>query len=306
MIKLTQPSLSEQLYTKPTHFLLELIQNADDNTYRGFDVNEDGDNFGPSMKLIQAEDYLEVHCNEVGFKKANVEAICRIARSTKAAADKSKGFIGEKGIGFKSVFKVADVVWISSNDYTFKFDKRGTLGMITPIWDPSPPMTIEPGWTQFCLQFSSQENRSQLQEEHQKLDARILMFVRQLKCISVEHNKKFAVGRLEGDSAILSQADSEQCGGQAIELTKEITGEKGITESTTYLVQNILCINLPKEDKRPHIEQSIVTLAFPIDQQKRPIITSQQVYAFLPIRDYGFPVCAIEFNLLRSFRSIED
>ena len=63
--------LSTQLYTKSTHFILELIQNADDNTYApGID---------PLLKLVYRDDgYLWVGCNEVGFTQANVDAICDI------------------------------------------------------------------------------------------------------------------------------------------------------------------------------------------------------------------------------------
>ncbi len=44
----------------------------------------------------------------------------------------SEGFIGEKGIGFKSVFKVANVVHVASGHYQFKLDRREPLGMILP------------------------------------------------------------------------------------------------------------------------------------------------------------------------------
>lgn len=99
--------LSEELYSKPTHFLLELIQNADDNKYAP-DVT-------PKLSIVYRKDgYLWVGCNELGFTAANVEAICRIAASTKKVEGSQKGYIGEKGIGFKSVFKVADSVWIKS------------------------------------------------------------------------------------------------------------------------------------------------------------------------------------------------
>ena len=75
--------------------------------------------------------YLRVDCNEVRFDKANVEALCRIGASTKKEKERTKGYIGEKGIGFKSIFKVADTVHISSMGYEFKFDRRGMLAAQT-------------------------------------------------------------------------------------------------------------------------------------------------------------------------------
>jgi uncharacterized UBP type Zn finger protein len=77
--------LSSDLYNKKTHFLLEFIQNADDNTY-GSDVT-------PALHL-HVEDRLVVFaCNELGFSADNVRAICDIGASTKTR-EKTRGFIG--------------------------------------------------------------------------------------------------------------------------------------------------------------------------------------------------------------------
>ena len=43
--------------------------------------------------------------NEDGFKYENVESICTVGESTKKKY-KQMGYIGEKGLGFKSVFQV--------------------------------------------------------------------------------------------------------------------------------------------------------------------------------------------------------
>lgn len=44
------------------------------------------------------------------------------------------GYIGQKGIGYKSVFAVSDEPEIHSNGFHIRFDRRQLLGMITPIW----------------------------------------------------------------------------------------------------------------------------------------------------------------------------
>ena len=106
-----------------------MIQNADDNKY--------GTAVTPKLSILYRQDgYLWVGINELGFTEANVRAICRIAASTKKVENNRKGYIGEKGIGFKSVFKVADVVWVKSGALSFKFDKSKPLGMIGTLCDP--------------------------------------------------------------------------------------------------------------------------------------------------------------------------
>jgi len=89
-------SIAADLYKDSSHFLLELIQNADDNTYPQGETPQVTFYWDRSGLLFFA-------CNEVGFSKADLSALCSANRSTKKL---QAGKIGEKGIGFKSVFKV--------------------------------------------------------------------------------------------------------------------------------------------------------------------------------------------------------
>jgi len=119
-------TLSEDLYSKETHFILELIQNADDNEYLP--------GVEPEISFHLSSTCLLVQNNEVGFTEANVAALCKVGQSTKT---KRAGFIGEKGIGFKSVFKVTDHPEIHSNGFHFRFDHadpRRALGYVVPHW----------------------------------------------------------------------------------------------------------------------------------------------------------------------------
>ena len=59
--------------------------------------------------------------------------MCDVGRSTKG---KHKfGYIGQKGIGFKSVFRVTDRPEIHSNGFHICFDvDSGPMGFILPHW----------------------------------------------------------------------------------------------------------------------------------------------------------------------------
>jgi hypothetical protein len=176
--KLTPPgnSLSSQLYAKSTHFLLELVQNADDNTYECQ---------RPTLSFSYKPGSLRIDCNEVGFQAANVEALCAINRSTKSGKTSHGEQIGEKGIGFKSVFKAADVVWISSREYTFKFDKsKSPLGMVTPIWSSFPEPTL-PGCTSTYLQLSESYDEETVVNELLTFDINLLIFLRRIDEINL-------------------------------------------------------------------------------------------------------------------------
>ena len=99
----------DQLYSKDTGFVSELIQNAEDNTY----TRAEGKIY---LSFSLYPDRLVLDSNEDGFREEHVRAICNTSASTKAV---SRGFIGEKGIGFKSVFKVAKKVHVQSHPFSF-------------------------------------------------------------------------------------------------------------------------------------------------------------------------------------------
>lgn len=105
-------SIIQEAGTDKNRFLSELLQNADDCIY--------SEGVTPSFNLTRTGQTLKIWYNEQGFTKDNVRAITAIGESTKAfllsGGDKS---IGEKGVGFKSVFGVAESVEIHSNGFDF-------------------------------------------------------------------------------------------------------------------------------------------------------------------------------------------
>lgn len=82
-----------------------------------------------SIYVNAGKEIFRSDCNEIGFSFRQLDALTRIGKSTKKAAGGRKGYIGEKGIGFKSVFKVADVVRVASGCYEFKFNLPGARGV---------------------------------------------------------------------------------------------------------------------------------------------------------------------------------
>jgi HSP90 family molecular chaperone len=134
--------LSVDLYSKEIHFVMELIQNADDNEYT---VKE------PFIRFIIEQDKILVQNNENGFSEKHVQALCDVANSTKT---KKMGYIGEKGIGFKSVFRISHTPQIFSNGFRFELrgnDKEFPLSYIVPYWIENVPNYVDLGLTNIVL-----------------------------------------------------------------------------------------------------------------------------------------------------------
>ena len=79
-----------QLYTDRSHFVYELLQNAEDAG-------------ATSVKFIQFPDRLEVLHDGRPFTTTNLQGLCDIGKSDKVD---NLNQIGEFGVGFKSVFSI--------------------------------------------------------------------------------------------------------------------------------------------------------------------------------------------------------
>ena len=108
--------ISKEIYSQNAHFVYELIQNAEDNDYPP-------DRPDRILEFILERGRIVVRNNEVGFTAANAEALCSVARSTKV--NKTLGYIGEKGIGFKSVFKVSPGPQVHSKRVPLRLRRPG-------------------------------------------------------------------------------------------------------------------------------------------------------------------------------------
>ncbi|OTA35301.1 hypothetical protein BTJ68_04309 [Hortaea werneckii EXF-2000] len=274
-----QVPLSEELYSKPTHFILELIQNSDDNKYAS-DVL-------PKLRIVYREDgLLFIGCNEVGFTAENVKAICRIACSTKKVEGSQKGYIGEKGIGFKAVFKVADMVWIKSGALSFAFDKTKPLGMIAPKWSDFPAGGNMDERTMFCFRISEQEHRDIVAAHLLELKPELLIFLRQLKRVVVTLQDK--AGKVKRTFS-LAREDSQVSGVRLTTLRHIVTLPKATTNEEKFLVFRDTKTGMPREKKRENVTESDVLMAFPVSASMQPVLSDRRTFNYLPIRSYGLP-----------------
>jgi hypothetical protein len=164
--------LGDTTYEDRKHFLLELIQNADDANYKEDDT---------VISFVIHNDSLEIVYNETGFTTNDVIAITGTGASTKTANKLSaNSFIGEKGIGFKSVFALAKEVQIESGPWRFKLNKEN---YIVPELISSSSQTIIEG-TKLRVYFSNSESVTIVADELLKLVTKQLesfLFLQKLK-----------------------------------------------------------------------------------------------------------------------------
>jgi hypothetical protein len=111
-----------RLYSDRTHFIEELIQNADDATAK-------------EMSFELFADRLEVCHDGRPFTEADVRAICGVARSDKTATEGQQSLtkIGKFGIGFKSVYAYTRSPRIHSGEESFRIESYVRPEAVAPI-----------------------------------------------------------------------------------------------------------------------------------------------------------------------------
>ncbi|KAE9405868.1 hypothetical protein BT96DRAFT_972297 [Gymnopus androsaceus JB14] len=251
--------LADRIYTKAAHFVLEFVQNADDNIYYPSVTSE------LTMDFDEDSGMLVVSTNEQGFKEEDVRSICDLGESTKKGSEDS---IGEKGLGFKSVFKVASSVYICSKEFRFKLERAN---MLIPEWDET--YAARPGYTVFHIPIADFNDRALVTEELRALQPTILLFLRKLRRLNITIN---------GSSRAFAREDN----GDFIHL---LSGDQ---KSQSYLIERKEIATTPDPKLRPQAHTSAIVLAFPVGGERdlSPLLPAenQNVHAFLPLRKCGF------------------
>ncbi|EPP2136592.1 sacsin N-terminal ATP-binding-like domain-containing protein, partial [Vibrio alginolyticus] len=223
--------LSEQLYSKDVHFVFELIQNAEDNHYAVgvepklhfelLDIDPTG--------TAGTKGCLAIYNNELGFELKNVKAVSSVGGSTKKNS-KDSGYIGEKGIGFKSVFSVTPSPHIYSNGFQFSFrdsDEKTGLGYIIPYWEERVPEVVQKnlGTYNTCILLPLRDDPEldcllKIRQELDNLDASLLLFLNKISDLTVH---------LDGSTRRYSKEEHES-------YTSLINESEGNTKTTDYIV----------------------------------------------------------------------
>jgi hypothetical protein len=167
------------LYADRTHFIFELIQNAEDAgaTSISFAVHDD----------CPRTCRLEVRHDGRPFTEADVRGICGVAKSTKDLTS-----IGKFGIGFKAVYAYTKTPRIYSGDEAFRIENYVHPHAIDPVGNE----LLTPGDTLFVFPLDTPADAAEIRAALRALDPAALLFLRNLKQINgLIHNNSWCVFR---------------------------------------------------------------------------------------------------------------
>ncbi|BBN00946.1 hypothetical protein MPTK1_2g03300 [Marchantia polymorpha subsp. ruderalis] len=287
--------LSAELYQKDIHFISELIQNAEDNSYAaGVEPQLDMLLTADDITGVGAPATLILCNNERGFEERHIAALCSIGQSTKKG-QRNEGYIGEKGIGFKSVFLVTSTPYIISNGFRIRFSDSGVesngsmaeIGYIVPEWVERPTdETLRPYSHQFGCRPSTvivlplkPDKISSVKAELKSFSAETILFLRRITCIRIRH--------MDGELVTMRRSDSsrkkvEKPAADMFWTQLSLVRSPGNTkESCDYFVWEQRFPVTSSVDQRLEVTSWALTLAFPA-QQRIACSSHGDIFAFLP------------------------
>lgn len=267
-----------RLYSDRTHFIFELLQNAEDAGAKKvlFDLYRD--------KIIVKHDAARV------FDEEDVKGVCGVGEGTK---EEDLNTIGTFGIGFKSVYAYTTSPEIHSGQEHFRIENFVRPFKIDPI-EPESPWT-----TLFILKFNNEEISqadaySKIADRLKNLEAQTLLFLRSIKQIEykIEDNQNGIYLREQEVINDKSRFVSVLGHNNGVEEdVKWLVFEKPIDSSETnnsvYIEIGFRII----EDQKTKIEsiqpinQSKLIVYFPTDKETNLGFLIQGPYKTTPARD---------------------
>jgi hypothetical protein len=182
--------------------LLELLQNADDETEKAED---------PSMLIRLEGNKLIVANNGTPFSKQGVLSLMYSDNSPKI---KRRNKIGYKGLGFRAVLNWSHSIWIKSGTLSIEFSKQNAVSFLNSLLEKNPGLEQDiedvstekypiatlavPTWkdaeaseyseydTYVVLNFSSEEVRNDTQRQINELGMEVALFLNNLRKIKLE------------------------------------------------------------------------------------------------------------------------
>lgn len=248
--------IAKSVYSSPSHFALEMIQNADDEKSTEIKFY-----FEKNNKII-------VTNNGKKFSKDDVRTICYAGHSLKK---NKKGFFG---IGFKSVKRITDTPQIISSNYNFVIHK---------YYHPEPCKEIPEDITFnpqkgaiFILPLKSKKEYNNIFKNFmEETNENLLLFLDYIKKIYIIDRRK-----KEEKTHVLSYDRKYGI------LENSYTGNKSFWKVFKKIIY------VPKRIRKPmgkeRVRKTEMALAFPADIKDTP--DPQKLFCYLPTERFtGYP-----------------
>jgi len=272
----------DQLYSEKTHFILELIQNADDCMSKTLEF------------YLRKNSFIAVN-NGNAFTKIDVEDLSDFGESHKGPEH-----IGFFGIGFKAVFLVSKRPKIYSDNLSFYYDDKT---LIVPHWIEDIPVNIKKKLEKLGRKGTiielplkdKKDNYNLIKQQLKKVSATLLLYLNNLEKFIINDNE-YSIRKVRPNCFEIKDRNKKLALWKSYDITLSLP--KKIRE---FLAEDRRIREIDKRLKEK--EKIILTFEVTEDGKIKPNQRGK-LYAFLPtevITDFMFNIQAdFSVNLERT------
>lgn len=249
-------SVLKDMYKDPSHFVFELIQNAEDT-------------HATKVKMVLEKDkFLFMH-NGKNFTLNDIKGVCKAGGSAKTSDQK-----GKFGIGFKAVYKITNTPKIYCSTYNFKIEEYNVPSVISSYNGAEYDTIIE-------LPFDTGENLNVIYNVVEKglkeLNQSSIMFLDFITEIEVKIDDKQIYLRK-------SYSNTKDFG--KVVYNQLTTVVDSITKKY-HLFTSKIQVEVKNEDETESIEKNI-SIAYPILEQDDEPEASTKLSVYFPTEQETF------------------
>ncbi|KAJ6294322.1 hypothetical protein OIU76_022410 [Salix suchowensis] len=271
--------LSAELYAKDVHFLMELIQNAEDNEYL--------EEVDPSLEVFLPKILSPFAMLEIPLRKGTGSLV----------------ILGKKELDSRACFLIAAQPYIFSNGYQIRFNEKPcphcNLGYIVPEWVGDNPFLLSHikqiygsastlPTTTLVLPLKP-DKVNPVKQQLSSIHPEILLFLSKIKRLSVREDNEDPSINTVSAVAITRETNFVQrknidAESYTLHLSAEENGDEFEKECSYYLWKQKFPVRQENRvDLRMGVEDWVITLAFPNGERlHRGMKYSPGIYAFLP------------------------
>lgn len=280
-------------------FIYELLQNANDYPKRDYSGNP----MMVDVEFLLTKEFLIFQHTGDFFNPRNIAAICDINDGEKKD---NVSAIGYKGIGFKTVFRYNNFVFLRTGAYSFCFDydSGNRLWKIIPIWKTEREISPEIDYifseqpnNEYRVKFALKPSNPALIEEPDDEDsyasilsevfssARLILFIPNIRSVTV------SFPNLNRSQIVINKEDSKWC------VSKGLIGQvdEAITKKVNTAIENRNAADATKGyDKVPekylNFVKTEVKFACKRELNRLEPVDDARLYCYLPAKyaDWGF------------------
>lgn len=286
--------ISEQLYSDRSHFVYELLQNAEDALERRFRQNPNHRSHC-AVQFRLFHNRLEFRHFGEPFNKEDVEGISDVLKGTKT---EDFAQIGKFGIGFKSVYAFTASPEIHSGDEHFVIKRY-----IRPeAKEPNPCLLIEPHETVFVFPFdhtdlSAEDAFNLILNKLQELGPRVLLFLRRIDEIKwsvepdgengqyIKETKKDDICKIAHRVTVTSEKDDHEKEESWLIFERPVTVPDNSRQILVEVGFRIETNSKNKKDRIVRVDRSPLVVYFPTEKDTRLGFLIQGPYRTTTARD---------------------